>query len=90
MAADGSSLSGRDAIAGALAQLVDSGAGFEIELGSLFIAGEVAVATGTLTLRGPGDPPEELRSQATVIYRREPDGRWLIAIDAPWGLPRTV
>ncbi len=87
MAADGSSLTGREAIAGALRSLIDSGASFAIELGALFIAGDVAVATGKLTLASPDDPTQQLRSHATVVYRRDRRGRWLIAIDAPWGLP---
>jgi ketosteroid isomerase-like protein len=59
-----------------------------IELRGLFVAGDVATATGTLTLSGTGHDgrPFAQSSSSVVVYRRSVDG-WRIALDAPWGLP---
>jgi len=88
LAADGAAVRGRENIRAALAALVDHGTSVEIELGRLHRAGDVAVATGSLTLSGAGvDGPFEQRSESTVVYARGADGLWRIALDAPWGLP---
>jgi uncharacterized protein (TIGR02246 family) len=84
VAADGSLVSGRPAIREALHALLGNGAEVRIEVANLFEAGEIALATGTLTLSGEGF---EQRSESTVVYARGADGRWRIALDAPWGLP---
>lgn len=88
--ADGEAIRGRDAIEPALRALVDNGIALEIDLSRSFQAGDVAVGVGTLTMRGNGHDGErfEQRSDSIVVYRRGPDGRWRIALDAPWGLPR--
>jgi uncharacterized protein (TIGR02246 family) len=88
--AGGEALRGREAIGQALRALVDNGIALQIELAHTFTAGDVAVGVGTLTMRGNGHEgePFEQRSDSIVVYRRGPDGRWRIALDAPWGLPR--
>jgi uncharacterized protein (TIGR02246 family) len=89
LAADGSVVRGRTAIGAALEALVTGGVRVEVQLVRLFAAGDVALATGSLTLSGGSDEggAYEQRSDSTVIYTRGADGRWRIAIDAPWGLP---
>jgi len=84
VAADGSLVEGRVAIREALDALLSNGADVQIELAGLFQAGGIALATGSLTLSGEGF---EQRSESTVVYARGADGRWRIALDAPWGLP---
>jgi uncharacterized protein (TIGR02246 family) len=85
---DGRMTRGRDAVAAALSTLMDSGVTMRIELRGLFVAGDVATATGTLTLSSTGEDgaPVAQSSSSVVVYRRGPDG-WRIALDAPWGLP---
>ncbi len=84
VAADGSLLAGRDAIREALRALLSNGTEVRIEVAHIFEAGDVALATGSLTLSGEGF---EQRSDSSVVYARGADGRWRIALDAPWGLP---
>jgi uncharacterized protein (TIGR02246 family) len=86
--ADGQMTRGRDAVAAALAALMDNGVTMHIELGGLFVAGGVATATGMLTLSGTGEDgrPFEQSSRSIVVYTHRADG-WRIALDAPWGLP---
>ena len=89
VAADGSLLRGHEEISRALEALVRNGAEVSVRVARVFEAGGIALATGTLTLSGDGaDGPFEQQSRSTVVYARGPDGRWRIAIDAPWGLPR--
>ncbi len=87
--ADGTSLRGREAIAPALQALIDNRIGFEVELTRVFLAGDVALGVGTLTMSGSNGHGDAFRhrSSSAVVYLRGPDGDWRIAIDAPWGLP---
>jgi uncharacterized protein (TIGR02246 family) len=86
---DGQVTRGRDAVASALRALMDNGVTMHIELSGLFEAGDVAAATGTLTLSGSDQDgrPFEHSSSSVVVYSRGADG-WRIALDAPWGLPQ--
>ncbi len=86
---DGQALRGREAIGAALHALADNGASVQVEVSELFTAGDLALATGTLTLSGldgEGNPYTQ-QSQSVVTYLRGADGYWRVAIDAPWGLP---
>ena len=89
--ASGEAVRGRAAIEPALRALVENGVSLEINLERSFTAGDVAVGVGTLTMRGHGHDgePFEQRSDSLVVYRRGSDGGWRIAMDAPWGLPRS-
>jgi uncharacterized protein (TIGR02246 family) len=87
---DGRLVSGREAVAAALKALIDNGVTLTIEIAAVYDAGETALGIGTLTMRasnGGGDGDFEHSSEALVIYRRDDDGGWRIALDAPWGLP---
>jgi uncharacterized protein (TIGR02246 family) len=89
VAADGSLLRGREQIVRALDALVRNGTDVAVHVARVFEAGGIALATGTLTLSGDGaDGPFQQHSDSTVVYARGADGRWRIALDAPWGLPR--
>lgn len=87
--ADGHPVHGRDAVAGALRALIDNRVVIDIALRRVLAAGDVAVGVGTLTLSGSNadGAPFEQSSESVVIYARQPDGSWRLAIDAPWGLP---
>lgn len=86
---DGRAVCGRDAIAAALQTLIDNEVGVKVHITSVFAAGEVAVGVGTTTMTVTGADGRPLRrsSRSTVIYHRDGDGRWRLAVDAPGGLP---
>ena len=50
-------------------------------------AGDVAQYVSRWTLRGtdPAGKPVEMAGESADILRRQADGRWLIALDNPWG-----
>ena len=50
-------------------------------------AGDIALYVGRWTLRGtdPAGQVVAMGGESSDILRRQPDGRWLIAIDNPWG-----
>jgi uncharacterized protein (TIGR02246 family) len=87
---DGQTVRGKETIASALQALVDSGAKMQIDVSSVFTAGDAATVLGTLTLSGINGSGETFSETANsvVVYARGADG-WRIAIDAPWGLPAT-
>jgi uncharacterized protein (TIGR02246 family) len=86
IAADGQVLEGSETIAAALQSLVDNGAKLDIQINNLFVAADVAVATGRLTI---SVADHSHSSESVVVYKRGEDGVWRVAIDAPWGLPRS-
>jgi uncharacterized protein (TIGR02246 family) len=56
-------------------------------------AGDVALYLGRWKLHGtdPSGQPVTITGESSDILRRQKDGRWLIALDNPWGvqiLPR--
>jgi uncharacterized protein (TIGR02246 family) len=85
----GEVVSGRQAIGEVLRALIDNGAEVGIEVSRIIEAGDVALGLGTLTLGGTSGDGERFHQQSSsaVIYSRAADGRWQLAIDAPWGLP---
>ena len=87
--AGGQMVRGREAIGAALQALVRHDVSLEIDVERVFSAGGVAIATGTLTMSTVGEDGEPFtqRSRSVVVYARGSDGRWRLAIDAPWGLP---
>jgi len=50
-------------------------------------AGDVALIVSRWSLRGtdPAGTPVTLSGESSDILRRQGDGRWLIALDNPWG-----
>ncbi len=87
---DGTPLRGKAAVQSALQALVENGIRMEIDVASVFVAGDVAMVLGTLMLSGTNGEhvPYSHQSKSVVVYRRGPDG-WRVAIDTPWGLPAT-
>ena len=56
-------------------------------------SGDLALYLGRWSLRGtdPAGQPVDMGGESTDLLRRQKDGRWLIALDNPWGtqlLPR--
>ena len=45
----------------------------------------IVFAPWTLDAKGPDGSPIHLEGQTSDVVRRQPDGRWLIAIDSPVG-----
>jgi uncharacterized protein (TIGR02246 family) len=85
---DGEPIAGRAAIARLLQALIESRARVEIEIGTLAEAGGVALASGTVTITAADG--FAVRSAALAVYSRGEDGRWRLAIDAPWGMPQAA
>jgi uncharacterized protein (TIGR02246 family) len=92
IAADGQPIRGHVAIESALRALVENGIDIDIRLAGAVTAGDIAIGSGTLTMRGvdTDGQPFEHRSESVVVYRRDEDDRWRIALDAPWGLPQPL
>jgi uncharacterized protein (TIGR02246 family) len=78
---------GRAAIREALAAFLAMDAKFEMRVERVLDAGDVALVLTTWRLSGtaPGGGPVDLSGRSRDVVRRRPDGRWLIAIDDPWG-----
>ena len=79
---------GKDAIREVVGGFVATGANFTFERTDLVEGDGVAVLYSTWTLKGGSDPdgnPFDLTSQTADVVRRQFDGRWLFAIDNPWG-----
>ncbi len=83
---DGTSVHGRAEIATLLAQLVARRTEIEVEQLVVRRAGDVALATGRLTLRSDG--PEGTRFAQVcdpMMVIHKVDGTWKLALIAPWG-----
>jgi ketosteroid isomerase-like protein len=50
-------------------------------------AGEVALASATWQISGggPDGKPIDVRETSADLLRRQPDGRWLLVVDHPFG-----
>jgi uncharacterized protein (TIGR02246 family) len=59
----------------------------ETETQDLIEAGDVALYVSRWSLRGtdPTGKPVAMAGESADILRRQQDGRWLIALDNPWG-----
>jgi uncharacterized protein (TIGR02246 family) len=51
------------------------------------VAGDIALACMRWTLLGTGPDGKrvEMKGTSSDVFRRQQDGRWLVAIDNPWG-----
>ncbi len=83
---DGTAIHGRDDIAGVLTQMIARRTQVEVDRVAVREAGDVALASGRLTMRSDG--PEGTRfvqafDPKMVIHRVE--GCWKLAVIAPWG-----
>jgi ketosteroid isomerase-like protein len=83
---DHTSVYGREDIAGVLAQLIAARTEIEIDRVVVRQAGEVALASGRVTMRSDG--PEGTRfaqsCDPTMVIQKV-EGIWKLAVIAPWG-----
>jgi uncharacterized protein (TIGR02246 family) len=80
---------GKDAIRSVLEGFLASGARFEIRKTKSLATQELGVVYLKWTLKGGSGPdgaPMDLAAETTDVIRRQGDGRWLFAIDNPWGV----
>lgn len=84
---DGSVAAGTVAIGEALRSLLLDDMDFELETPVIVEAGDIAIAYARWQLRGTaanGDPVEMV-GRSGDVFRRQPDGRWLVVIDNAFG-----
>jgi uncharacterized protein (TIGR02246 family) len=84
---------GRAQVRDALAGFIALKATLRTEAQQVIEAGEIALYVGRWSLRGtdPAGKPVAVSGESSDVLRRHKDGRWLIALDNPWGaqiLPR--
>ena len=86
---DGSQAAGREDVFGHLSPVFrDHPTGrYVAKVTSIRAIGDVALYVARWRLRGtdPSGAPVVLGGESTDVLRRQPDGRWLIALDNPWG-----
>ena len=72
---------------GALKFVVDLGARMTVDPRSFIGADDVVLVLGSFTLAGRrwNGTPFERTSKFADVLRRQADGRWLIAVDNPYG-----
>ena len=72
---------------GAMHHLLGLGCRLSVDPRTFIRSDDVVLALGTFTLSGRGEDgaPFERTSRFADVLRRQPDGRWLIAIDNPYG-----
>ncbi len=60
----------------------------EAQAERVFESGDLALYLSRWTLHGvdPGGKAIEMAGESTDVLRRQADGRWLVAIDNPWGV----
>src|SRR4051794_29376262 len=80
LVAAGARLEGHEALRPGFAQLVAARAGVEIVVADVVVAGDVATAATRMTMALPG-AAEPLTTHGRVVYARQADGGWRIAID---------
>lgn len=80
-------LAGHAEIRQGLAELVASGAAIRTVAHGILAGPDLALyqSIWCLSAPGPKGPTQELQATSADVLRRQPDGRWLIAIDNPWG-----
>jgi uncharacterized protein (TIGR02246 family) len=85
---DGTAIHGRPEIAAILAQMIDRHTEIRAEQLVVRTAGDVALASGHLTLCSKGPEGARLEQSCTpTIAIRRVEGSWKIAILAPWRSP---
>ena len=78
---------GSEEIRAALAGFIGLKPTLRTEIEQVVEASDIALYVGRWTLQGadPTGKPVAMGGESSDILRRQPDGRWLIAIDNPWG-----
>ena len=83
----GATVSGTEAIRGALAQFLALKPTIEGEVQKVVQADDTALVVYRWSLKGTAPDGESvaMKGTSTDIVRRQPDGRWLVLIDDPFG-----
>jgi uncharacterized protein (TIGR02246 family) len=78
---------GMDAVRAALAGFVALKPALKSEAHQVVEAGNIALLCSKWSLVGtaPDGKRVEMSGASSDVLRRQPDGRWLVAIDNPWG-----
>lgn len=82
---DGTTVSGRRAIAGILGQLIDARARVSVQLAAVLAAGDVALAHEQWNIRSGVNGAAITRESKPTLVLQRVDSRWKLAIAAPWG-----
>lgn len=84
---DGSVVAGTTEIGEALRSLLLDDMDFELDPPVVVEAGDIAIVYARWKLRGTGANGErvELAGRSGDVFRRQPDGRWLLVIDNAFG-----
>lgn len=84
----GERVTGLDAIRAALSGFFALEARMTSDIQNVLEADGVAVIFNRWTLEGaqPDGTPVRLEAMSADVVRRQPDGRWLLLIDDPWGV----
>jgi ketosteroid isomerase-like protein len=77
-------VSGTDAIRESLGGYVEAGAQVSLALRAIHTVGDLALLSSRAEVRGLGPGGEVLSTTTTEVARRQPDGRWLYAVDDPF------
>ncbi len=82
----GKAARGRDEIREAFAGFAALKPKFELRRKALLVIGDIAAEWGEWTLEGHDAEgrPVNLQGRFMAVLRRQPDGRWLLAIDDPF------
>ena len=87
MPSPGNVVNGTAAIREALAGFLAAKPSMSLSASTLAQAGDVALVSATwqLSLTGPDGKPAAMSGKSVEVVRRQADGRWLFAIDFPFG-----
>ncbi|MFE5284551.1 nuclear transport factor 2 family protein [Nocardia sp. NPDC056611] len=80
--APGTVVAGADAIRESLRDYIAAGARVSLSLRQIHTAGDIALLSSDATVTGLASQP--LTTTTTEVARRQPDGRWLYAVDHPF------
>ncbi len=85
--ADGDTLSGKAAIREALAEFLAAGGEMSLRKRYAIRSGDVALLSNEWHLSGTGADGKavDMTGRTAEVVRLHPDGRWLFAVDHPWG-----
>jgi uncharacterized protein (TIGR02246 family) len=78
---------GKDAVRGAIAGFIALKPALKGEAFQVVEAGNIALycSRWSLTGTGPDGKGVEMSGMSSDVLRKQPDGRWLVSIDNPWG-----
>ncbi len=87
MPSPGKRVNGAAAIREALQQFIDAKPRMTLQPRLVAQTGDLAIigSTWDLSMTGPDGKPAQMKGESIEVVRRQGDGRWLFAIDLPFG-----